>query len=159
MYRRNLPHFRRATSTYFVTWRLNSIQPDLTHHERTLTADALHHFNGQRYTLIAFVVMNDHVHVMTRPMNGRSLESLTHSWKSYTANQMQRLTERSGQIWQAESFDRIPRGEEEFRRLVVYMRENPRKRWPWMAKYPWWWISDDACVWARGAQREALEDD
>ena len=157
MYRRNLPHFRCSDATYFVTWRLNSIQSDLTHSERAMTAEALHHFNGQRYTLIAFVVMNDHVHVITTPMSGRSLESLTHSWKSYTANRMQRLTQRSGQLWQAESFDRIPREEEELRRLIVYVRDNPRKRWPWVEEYPWLWISDDARVWTPGFRREAPE--
>jgi putative DNA methylase len=146
MHRRNLPHFRRAGATYFITWRLIRTQPELTPVERTVVTAALHHFDGLHYNLIAFVVMTDHVHVLTTPLNGRSLESLAHSWKSYTAHKIQRMSMRDGRIWQQESFDRIPRSEEELQRLVSYVRNNPRKRWPWESDYPWLWVSGDVGV-------------
>src|SRR5438067_1612913 len=65
--RRRLPHLRAFGATYFVTWRLAHGQPDLTHAERAIVAAAIRHFDGTRYALAAFVVMNDHVHVVVHP--------------------------------------------------------------------------------------------
>src|SRR5512143_1138604 len=83
-YHRRLPHWRLDGSIYFVTWRLAFGQPDLNDAERQLVADALLFFNGRRYALIAFVVMNDHVHVLVQPREGESLQDLMRSWKGYT---------------------------------------------------------------------------
>jgi REP-associated tyrosine transposase len=144
MYQRKLPHFQRTGAIYFITWRLHPKQPDLRPEERDVVTSALHHFNGQRYDLLAFVVMNDHVHVLTRPMDGRTPENITHTWKSYTANHMQRLTVRSGRMWQSESYDRIPRDEVELLRVITYICNNPAKRWPSVGAYRWVWIAGGA---------------
>gem|GEM_PF-3769764 len=69
-YRVKLPHWRMDGSTYFVTWRLASAQRSLDHRERSLVADALKHFAGSRYDLFAYVVMDDHVHVLVASLKG-----------------------------------------------------------------------------------------
>ncbi len=61
---RRLPHWRQDGSTYFVTWRVRPDQPKLTDNERSVVCQAICHFDRQRYELAAFVVMDDHVHVM-----------------------------------------------------------------------------------------------
>ena len=106
-YRWRLPHVRVAEGTYFVTWRLAPTQTLLTSGERTVVVGALRHFEGVRYKLHAYVVMDDHVHVIVCPQQERRLEDVVRSWKSYTANRLQRGTGRVGSVWQDEYFDRL----------------------------------------------------
>lgn len=137
MYRRKLPHWRMRGATYFVTWRLKKGQVELAAEERTLVADALQHFDRQRYNLWAYVVMNDHVHTLVTPWEPHSLQAIIHSWKSFTANRLQRTGRRCGKIWQDESLDRIVRDEDEFLEKMRYIQQNPRRRWPEIGDYPW----------------------
>lgn len=136
-YRRHLPHWRVEGATYFVTWRIHATQGELTPDERTLVVNALEHFHGVRYHLNAFVVMNDHVHVLLRIHDGWRLDETLHSWKSFTANRMQRVHRRTGAVWQGESFDRIVRDGAEFETQLAYILGNPAKRWPGLQEYPW----------------------
>jgi putative transposase len=138
-YRRRLPHWRSSESIYFVTWRLAKTQPELIPLERDLVACALREFDGQRYRLIAFVVMNDHVHALLGVMDDFRLEDVMQSWKSYTANRMQRQFERRGRVWQDEYFDRIVRDEKELEQKFDYIRGNPWARWPQAQAYRWVW--------------------
>lgn len=130
-------HWRMGGATYFVTWRLSRMQVELGPEERTIVADALRHFDGQRYRLIAFVVMNDHVHALVTPREPHPLQAIVHSWKSFTANRLQRERRRYGKVWQDESLDRIVRDETELLEKGSYILQNPRKRWPEMGEYPW----------------------
>ncbi len=79
LYRRRLPHWRDDDVIYFVTWRLSQRQPELDASERELVASALKHFDGQRYQLAAYVVMNDHVHVLATPLGMYALGDILHS--------------------------------------------------------------------------------
>jgi REP element-mobilizing transposase RayT len=83
-YRHHLPHWRieEAITTYFVTWRLSPQQTGLTPGERDVVTRAPLHFNSLRYTLLAFVIMDDHIHAVLTPAGGVRLESSLHSWKS-----------------------------------------------------------------------------
>jgi REP element-mobilizing transposase RayT len=143
-YQRWLPHGRRdgRGTVYFVTWRLASGQRPLVAAERGIVSRAIHHRDGVLHHLLAFVVMDDHVHVLVEPL-GVPLERLTHSWRSFTAHELQRLYRREGPIWQPESFDRIVRGEEELRQKAEYIVGNPWKRWPFVKSYPWVWEAGD----------------
>src|SRR5207237_665423 len=73
--------------------------------------EALRFFDGKRYMLGQFVVMPNHVHAIVRPLEGHLLKDILHSWKSFTANRLNRLLARSGTFWQDESFDCIARNE------------------------------------------------
>lgn len=105
------------------------------------------HFDRTRYDLFSFVVMNDHVHVVVRPFVQYPLEKLLHSWKSYTASQMQKTGSRVGQVWQDEYFDRIVRDEDELREKVEYIFNNPWKRWPEIDKYEWLYVNLEPLGW------------
>ena len=107
IYRRKLPHWRQAGAVYFVTWRLHPTQPELTPDERTLVVAALEHFQKARYILFAHVVMDNHAHVLVKPIHENVLQSILHSWKSFTALQIQRQFGRQGAIWQDEYFDQF----------------------------------------------------
>ncbi len=138
-YRRRLPHWRADAAVYFITWRLAGAQPDLSPLERELIAAALKHFDGTRYEHMAFVVMNDHVHVMLGTREPYRLEDVIHSWKSFTANRMQREHGRAGSVWEDEYFDRLIRDGNEFTQKVDYILGNPWKRWPEIQAYEWLW--------------------
>ena len=105
--------------------------------ERSKVAQALQHFDGKRYELSAYVVMDDHVHVVAQPFDGQELKQIVHSWKSFTANRLQREHRRVGAVWQQESFDRIVRDEAEWLEKIRYIMNNPLKRWPELRSYEW----------------------
>lgn len=81
--------------------------------------------------------MDDHVHVLVRPYENHSLEQIVHTWKSFTANRLQRESSRTGAVWQQESFDRIVRDENEWLEKIQYIMNNPLKRWPGLGEYAW----------------------
>jgi REP element-mobilizing transposase RayT len=137
--RRRLPHWSYEGSVYFLTWRLSQKQSELSAEERDMVAQALRHFESERYQLFCYVIMNDHVHVLVRILESDSPSKTIHTWKSYTANRMQRLFNRKGTIWQDEYFDRIIRNEKEFYDTANYIVRNPLKRWG-TEEYKWIWF-------------------
>jgi putative transposase len=129
--RRNLPHWQLGGSTYFATFRTKNV--DLTPDLRALVLEACRHFDGQRFTLWAAVVMPDHVHLLLQPAERSpgewwSLTSILHSIKSFTANEINRQLGRRGALWQDETFDRVVRDEAELFEKWSYIRMNPVKR-------------------------------
>ena len=139
IYRRNLPHWRFEGHVYFVTWRLASAQEFMSAKDRTLVFEAVLFFNRERFTLHAQVVMDDHVHVIVAPEPGHKLETIVHSWKSFSANKLRKSQGRQGNIWQREYFDRIIRNNKEYYEKFSYIINNPVIRWPWLEKYDWVW--------------------
>jgi REP element-mobilizing transposase RayT len=73
----------------------------------------IRHFHGERYRLYAYVVMNDHVHVIFTPGPGQEQGSIVRGWKSFTANRLQRVHGRTGSVWLKDYYDRIVRDEED----------------------------------------------
>jgi REP element-mobilizing transposase RayT len=136
-FKQRLPHWRLENATYFVTWRLSPQQPDLQPAERGLIRDVVNHFHRQRYELFAYVVMNDHVHALLEPSPRFTLEATIQSWKSFSANQLQRKHGRTGRVWQKDYFDRIMRDDAEFGEVMRYIFSNPQKRWPTEVSYQW----------------------
>jgi carbamoylphosphate synthase large subunit/REP element-mobilizing transposase RayT len=88
-------------------------------------ANSLRHFDGDRYALDSFVVMPNHVHVLVRPHESHSLSEILHSWKSFSAKEINKLRERSGAVWQDENYDRMVRDFAELERYRDYIKENP----------------------------------
>jgi REP element-mobilizing transposase RayT len=130
-------HFRVEGSAYFVTWRLAVHQHELAPLERELVVSALKHFHDNRYWLYEYVVMPDHVHAIVQPYTNNTLSSVLHSWKSFMANQLQRLFQRQGAIWQKDTYERIVRGENDLFEKANYILTNPERRWPGIAEYQW----------------------
>ena len=87
---------------------------------------ALRFFEGQRYALDEFVIMPNHVHVLVKPSGDHKLVDILHSWKSYTSNKINRRMQRSGQLWQHESYDHIVRNETARNAIRRYIREDPK---------------------------------
>ena len=92
-----------------------------------VVADALRHFDRERYLLGDFVVMPNHVHLLACLLGDTDLERLCFSWKKFTATQINRLTGRHGRFWHEESFDHLVRSPEQFEHLRRYIAANPAK--------------------------------
>ena len=66
-WKRRLPHYEQPHGIYHVTFSTRERRV-LTPPARTIVLNALQHFHGQRYQLLAACVMPDHVHVLLQPM-------------------------------------------------------------------------------------------
>jgi putative DNA methylase len=92
-----------------------------------IVQDGLLFLHGKKYRLIAWVIMPNHVHFLAIPVNGVELGKLTHSLKSYTAHEANKVLGRVGQFWQHESFDRYIRNHKHFDNVIRYIEMNPVK--------------------------------
>ena len=92
----------------------------------SVVRDALLHFDGDRYIVDQFVVMPNHGHVIVRPLAGHPLESILHSWKSFSSQRLRHL--KTGKpLWMEESFDHLIRTWESLERIRSYIQENPER--------------------------------
>jgi REP element-mobilizing transposase RayT len=102
-----------------------------------IVAAAIQQFDLQRYRLFAWCVMPNHVHALFSPLSPHRLESILHTWKSYSSHQANRFLGRSGRLWQREYFDHLVRNEASFMKCVHYIEQNPHKagleKWPWVS--------------------------
>ena len=87
--------------------------------------NALLHFDGARYALLAWCVMPNHVHVLLEQFPGIKLDRVVHTWKSFTANKINRIVGRTGQLWRREYFDRYIRDLDHFLEVRHYIEHNP----------------------------------
>jgi putative transposase len=79
-----------------------------------LMAGALRFHQSQRFNLLAWVVMPNHVHAVVRPLSGWTLSKILQSWKGFSAHEPNRILNRVGQaFWQTESFDHLIRNDED----------------------------------------------
>jgi REP element-mobilizing transposase RayT len=89
----------------------------------------MQHFDNDRYDLGCYVVMPNHVHLIVRPLAPQSwqLEKILGSWRKFSAREIHLALNRTGKLWQEESFDRIFRDEEHLWRAVQYIGSNPAR--------------------------------
>jgi REP element-mobilizing transposase RayT len=108
-----------------------------------VVANSLLHFDGDRYEMLDFVIMPNHVHLMGCFPDRESMLAQCDSWKHFTAREINRRIGASGRFWQQDSFDHLVRHEGQFRRLQDYIAQNPAK-----ARLR----SDQARAWTREAK-------
>ena len=91
----------------------------------TVVEGALLHFDQERYRLVAWCVMPNHVHALVVTLTGHPLDKVIHSWKSFTASEANRVLGRSGRFWFREYHDRFIRDLDHFGKAVEYIETNP----------------------------------
>jgi len=147
MHRQRLEHVFEPGGTYFVTVTLLDRRVDLSDGRLApLVVSALKHFEEKRYLLFDYVVMPDHVHFLVKPLqiDGEwlPLSRIYHSFKSFTANQINRALGRTGALWQDDTYDRVVRGRTDFEEKAKYILMNPLRKglvsdpllWPWWGR-------------------------
>lgn len=96
---------------------------------------ALKHFDGQRYEILSWCVMPNHVHLILETHSEHRLEEVVKSLKGFTAREINKRIGREGPFWQAEYFDHMLRNGEDLLKFSTYILENPIKaglqNWRW----------------------------
>ena len=92
-----------------------------THVERAIL---FHH--AQRFSILAWAVMPNHLHVLVEIWQ-TPLSKVLQNWKSITAVEANKSLDRQGTFWQPEYWDRFMRDEEQVRRAIRYIENNPVK--------------------------------
>ena len=98
-------------------------QPDVA----KIVTDALQFGQSSlnHYTLHAYVVMSNHVHMLISPK--APVPKIMQSLKGFTAHEINKLLVRTGPFWQSESYDHWVRDRREFDKIVAYIEGNPVK--------------------------------
>lgn len=111
-------------------------------------AEQMHHslqfFDGQRYRLLAWCIMPNHVHVIIETLT--PIARIVQSWKSVTARWALAHNEElklgipdTKHLWMRDYWDRYIRNDTHFENTVIYIHQNPVKAdlceraedWPW----------------------------
>ena len=114
-----------------------------------MTQASLLRFNSQRYRLIAWVVMPNHVHVLFTPTNGWTVARIMASWKKFTARKICDSRRDEGEepctpVWHREYWDRYIRNQQHLDQSIRYIHLNPVKarlvtaaeKWRWSSAFP-----------------------
>ena len=92
-----------------------------------IVAKTIRHFDRHKYRLDHWVIMPNHVHALLLVLPGYSIKKMLHSWKSYSANQINQHLGHCGQLWRSESFDCIVRNALQLEKFRWYIIENAKK--------------------------------
>lgn len=97
------------------------------------------HSDGERYRLLEWCIMPNHVHVLIATMKGTKLGDVVRIWKTYSARSINASLQRRGPVWEDDYHDRYIRDEVHLHSARSYIRMNPVKAglcqraedWPW----------------------------
>ena len=122
-----LEAYNREVMKTVDRWLDQSYGECLLRHEdvRQIVIDALLLYHEKRYILHHFVIMPNHVHLLLSPIGDDEVTKSIGSVKQYTANAINRLMGRKGDVWQRNVFDRMVRNVQEYDRYVRYIQQNP----------------------------------
>jgi REP element-mobilizing transposase RayT len=107
--------------------------------------DTLRKWDGERYSLIAWCVMPNHVHVLIEA--AAPLAKIVQSWKSYTGRWALAQNAELGlgvpgkHFWMREYWDRYIRNGKHFEQVVRYIHDNPVKAGLCSEPKDWRWSS------------------
>ena len=149
-YRRRLPHFQKSDAPVFPTFCTAGllVLPD---EAGDLVLNHCLRERGVRINLFAAVVMPNHVHLLFTALRNKngwtfSLVEIMQSLKGATAHRINKLLQRSGPVWEEESFDHVLRSDESLKEKREYIRQNPVRaglvqkpedyRWLWVNLEP-----------------------
>ena len=103
-----------------------------------IIADKIQALSVERYQVLAYCIMPNHVHLLIIPIHmekaehhGKSaaypLTEILRLLKGSTARECNLKLKRTGHFWQQESYDRYVRNEKELERIIHYIITNPVK--------------------------------
>ena len=105
-----------------------------------LVEQSLFHGDGERYRLLCWVVMPNHVHVLVETQAGWPVGKLVQSWKRHTSRHIRTAKSMPAPaLWQRDYWDRFIRNDDHLAITRSYIEQNPVKaglvseasRWPW----------------------------
>ena len=131
-YRRYMPHIQEDGGSFFVTFstRNDIVLPGQA---RDIVLDCCLYPHKRTVIVQTIVVMPEHVHMIMTPLTGEHgssyhLENILKGIKGTSARLVNKLLERKGSLWLAESFDRMLRSDETAEAKGDYICMNPVRR-------------------------------
>ena len=94
--------------------------------------DRIFEFDQMYYDLLALTIMSNHVHLLIDTSiqvmdNKRTIPQIMHLIKGGSAYQINNYLNRTGQLWQYESYDHYVRNKRSLSNIRSYILENPVK--------------------------------
>jgi REP element-mobilizing transposase RayT len=77
------------------------------------------------YDLVAFAIMNNHVHILFKPL--QSLSKVMQMIKGVSAKKINELLGKNGRFWADDYYDKAIRDEKHFWVVYEYIKNNPLK--------------------------------
>ena len=124
-----------------------------------IVQNALLRFDGERYRLLAWVVMPNHVHALIETLPEFPLSDVVQSWKSFTAKKANRVLKRTGRFWMEDYFDRYVRDEIHLSATASYIERNPVSAGLVRHAHEWKWSSFRAGASCREVRISGLRPD
>ena len=97
-----------------------------------LVEDCLKHFHKERYDLLSWVIMPNHVHALIKTYEHYPVAKIVQSWKRFSATQILKYlksqfadSEIGDPFWQRDYFDRYIRDEADYLAVTNYIENNP----------------------------------
>jgi putative transposase len=106
-----------------------------------LVEEALLQADAERYRLLAWCVMPNHVHVVAQQIEGFRLGDVVQAWKSTSAHEINHALDRKGRLWRREYFDRFMRDDDHLSNTIAYVENNPVAAQLVAAPTEWRWSS------------------
>ncbi len=120
-----------------------------------MVQDSLLHGDGNRYRILAWVIMPNHVHTLIEPLPSWTIARIVASWKSFTGRRISAWQHSArlepggpgpgsdSQVWHREYWDRFARDEAHLAHFIDYIHKNPVKanlvaapeNWPWSSAH------------------------
>lgn len=97
---------------------------------RQIVVGALRHYNFKEYLLHSFIIMPNHLHILLSPLTEKPINTVIGRIKGFTSFKIKKLLGIDSEIWQQGMFDRIVRSDDEFKKYVDYIRNNPKNILP-----------------------------
>ena len=91
-----------------------------------IVENAMLHFDGERYRLLEWVIMPNHVHALVK-IEDEPLPRILKSWKTFTARQINLSRKTTGTFWARDYHDRYIRDLDHYQNAKAYIRQNPVK--------------------------------
>jgi REP element-mobilizing transposase RayT len=96
----------------------------------SIIRSAFHYLDGEKYDLHLYCIMANHIHVVLQPImiddeSYFKISNIVQSLKRYTSNQINKMLNKSGQVWDQFYFDRIIRDGVDYQNVVNYVLNNP----------------------------------
>lgn len=93
---------------------------------RNCLAEAISRLNWDVYDVVAYVIMPNHVHMLTVISDGGEAKEMMRIIKGTSSRGINGIMNRMGKLWHRDYFDRIVRSEDHFKHYLNYIINNPK---------------------------------
>ncbi|HET7711370.1 MAG TPA: transposase [Thermoanaerobaculia bacterium] len=153
VYRRRLPHYQSRHKDYLVTFCTQDrwVLPDVA---RSIALSHIIVIHRKLMFLHTATAMPDHVHIVISPLDGPDgnaygIAEILRRIKGTSSRSINRALDRTGPVWQHESWDHELRNDESLRQKCEYVANNPVRAgivtrpedYPWLWRQ---WLDDKA---------------